>query len=60
MTEYTDDIDSEEAVVVNREEIDYMEPKLVEAKSKMRDANEIPRISIQVIFTDKIQHQALI
>ncbi|CAG5094548.1 Oidioi.mRNA.OKI2018_I69.XSR.g13658.t1.cds [Oikopleura dioica] len=47
VTEYIDDVDSEEAVVVNREEIDYMEPKLVEAKSKMRDANEIPRISVQ-------------
>ena len=55
MTEYIDDVDSEEAVVVNREEIDYMEPKLVEAKSKMRDANEIPRISIQVNYIDEVQ-----
>jgi hypothetical protein len=50
LTEYSDlDLASDEnEPLTNRTDSDYMEPALVEAKSKMRDASEIPKISIQV------------
>jgi len=49
LTEYSDlDVASDEnGALTNHTDPDYMEPKLVEAKSKMRDASEIPKISIQ-------------
>jgi len=55
LTEYSDlDVASDEnGALTNHTDPDYMEPKLVEAKSKMRDASEIPKISIQVPISSR-------